>query len=49
MINVSNLAGSEVRGRRNAPPISFNRKIKQTPVPRPFDAVAYAAVIEVLG
>lgn len=49
MINVIKLAGIEVRGRRKAPTTSLHRKIKQAPPPRPFDAVAYAAVLEVLG
>jgi len=49
MMNVTKPAGAEVRGRRNAPLVSLNRKIKQAPPRRPFDAVAYAAVLEVLG
>ncbi len=49
MINVTKPVGIHVRGRRNAPPISLHRKIKQAPPPRHFDAVAYAAVLEVLG
>jgi hypothetical protein len=49
MMNVTKPAGAEVRGRRNAPSNPLHRKIKQAPRPRPFDAVAYAAVLEVLG
>jgi hypothetical protein len=50
MINVTNPTGNEVRGRRNTPINSLHRKITQTPPPpRPFDAVAYAAALEVLG
>jgi hypothetical protein len=49
MMNVTKPAGAEVRGRRNAPFKPLHRKIKQAPRPRPFDAVAYAAVLEVLG
>jgi hypothetical protein len=49
MINVTKPAGILVRGRRNAPDIPLNRKIRQAPPPRPFDAVAYAAILEVLG
>ena len=49
MINVTKPTGIEVRGRRDAPTIPLHRKIKQALSPRPFDAVAYAAVIEVLG
>ena len=48
MINVSKLAG-EVRSWRNAPTGPLNRKVKQSLSPRPFDAIAYAAVLEVLG
>jgi len=49
MMNISKPAGVEVRGRRNAPTIPLKRKIKQALSPRSFDAVAYAAVLEVLG
>ena len=49
MMNVTKPAGAEVRGGRNAPLVSLNRKIKQASPPRRFDAVAYAAVLEVLG
>ena len=49
MINVTKPAGDEVRGRRNAPSNPLHRKIKQASAPRLFDAVAYAAVLEVLG
>ena len=49
MMNVSKLTGEDARSRRNAPTIPLHRKIKQAPPPRPFDAVAYAAVLEVLG
>lgn len=45
MMNITKPAGTEVRGRRNAPTTPTNRKI----IPRPLDAVAYAAVLEVLG
>jgi hypothetical protein len=49
MMNVTKPAGVEVRGRRDAPTIPPNRKIKQALSPPAFDAVAYAAVLEVLG
>jgi hypothetical protein len=49
MINVTKPTGIEVRGQRNAPTIPLHRKIKQAAQPRPFDAVAYAAVLEVMG
>jgi len=49
MINVTKPTGIEVRGRRNAPKIRLHSKIKKELSPRPFDAVAYEAVLEVLG
>ena len=49
MIDICKLAGAEVPSRRNAPKIPLKRKIKQARPPRRFDAVAYAAVLEVLG
>ncbi len=49
MMNVTKPAGAEVRGRRNAPFKPLHRKIKQAPGARPFDAVAYAAVLEEIG
>ena len=49
MINVTKPTGILVRGRRNAPAIPLHPRIKQALSPRPFDAVAYAAVLEVLG
>ena len=49
MINICKLTGEEVLSRRNAPTVSLNRKIKKALSPRPFDAVAFAAVLEVLG
>ena len=49
MINVTKPTGIEVRGRRYAPTNPVHRKIKQAAQPRPFDAVAYAAVLEVIG
>jgi hypothetical protein len=45
MMNVYKSAGPEVRNRRDAPAFPLNRKNQ----PRAFDAVAYAAVLEVLG
>jgi hypothetical protein len=49
MINVTKPTGIELPGRRNAPTIPLHRKIKKALSPRPFDAVAYAAVLEVIG
>jgi len=49
MINVTKPADNEVRGRRTAPRIPLNRKIKPGFPPSRFDAIAYAAVLEVLG
>ncbi len=48
MINVTKPADNEVRGRRTAPRI-LNHKIKPGFPPSRFDAIAYAAVLEVLG
>ena len=49
MMNICKLPDVEVRGRRNAPTISLSHKIKKAFSSRPFDAVAYAAALEVLG
>jgi hypothetical protein len=49
MKNTDMLPNREVRGRRNAPHTPHNRTFKKRPSPRPFDPVAYAAAIEVLG
>ena len=49
MINVIKPVGNEVPGRRTAPGISLNRKTKPGVPPSRFDAIAYAAVLEVLG
>jgi hypothetical protein len=49
MINITKPAGIHVRCRRNAPKIPSHRKISQATPRRSFDAVAYAAVLEVLG
>ncbi|HJR83331.1 MAG TPA: hypothetical protein VJ775_05345 [Sphingomicrobium sp.] len=49
MMNVSKLTGEDARSRRKPPTIPPNSKIGQPPPPRAFDAVAYAAVLEVLG
>jgi hypothetical protein len=49
MMNNCKLAGEDAGGRRNAPKIPPNRKISQALSLRPFDSVAYFAVLEVLG